>query len=117
VARVTRPPAQTDTTTDSLVPPGAEAYEHAWHVVANEHVAEQAVLQVTKLADFLVENFPDEINPSNRQVPETPVDTAVRLLLAFSATNRATQVKWCPETYCNRTRGHGGPCGWVESSG
>lgn len=106
---------QTDTTEDSFVPPGATAYPPEDYLIKS--VGDDAILQVTALADFLVENFPDEINPSNRQVPETPVDTAVRLLLALSATQKAFPGKRCQAAYCNRPESHDGPCGWVESSG
>jgi hypothetical protein len=103
---VSNQPVQTDTTEMDLIPPGVLT-----------HVADQAVLQVTMLADFLVENFPGEINLTNYQIPETPVETAIRLLKALTANTVLDRFRRCSEDYCNRTQGHDGVHGWVESSG
>jgi hypothetical protein len=101
---VTDQPVQTETSDDNFIPPGA---------TSNSMVADHAVLQVTKLAGFLVENFPDEVALTNRQVPETPVDTAIRLLLSWSAKSPA--IVRCQVDYCNKAVNHQGEHGWVQA--
>lgn len=96
----------TETSTDNLVPPGMET-----------HVAPEVDpwVQTAKLATFLETSFPEEIDLSNRQQPETPVDTAIRLLQGFVAKTPPSQVSRCTESYCNRAAGHTDAHGWVQS--
>lgn len=75
---------------------------------------EDAVVQVTDLVLFLQDAFPEEIGLSNRQVPERPVDTAIRLLKGLSATSPSAVVVRCGEAYCNQPEGHSGDHGMVN---
>lgn len=103
---MTDQPAETDTSEDNLIPQGQET-----HLSVESH----AILQVTKLAGFLMEFYPDEVALSNRQTPETPVDTAIRLILSLSATAPRSGLQRCQEDSCNKPQGHQDVCGWVQS--
>ena len=59
--------------------------------------------QISALVEFLQGTFPAEVALSNRQVPETPVATAIRLLTGFQATVTSAAMQRCPAEYCNRT--------------
>lgn len=96
----------TETSADNLIPPGA---------VGHEPPSYDAWVQTATLAHFLEENFPEEIIRTNLQQPETPVDTAMRLLLALSSQTPPSQVQRCTEPYCNRNAGHHGDHGWVHA--
>lgn len=99
-----------DTASDGLVPPGADAY-------GPEEVESSGdpIFEVAKLATFLEDTFPEERNRSNRQVPESPVDTAIRLLQALSASAPLSALPRCGEEYCNKPQGHGEVHGWVHN--
>ena len=101
-----QPPVQTDTTTDNLIPQGALT-----HVDVEAH----AVLQVTKMAEFLVTNFPNEIALTNRQQPETPVDTAIRLLTSLAAKAPYSALERCKDVTCNKPLGHADIHGWIQA--
>lgn len=100
----------TDTSVDGLVPPGAEDYQH--------DVLEETgdpIFQVAKLASFLDERFPGERSRSNRQAPETPADTAIRLLQSLSASAPLSALERCAEAYCNKPSDHEDEHGWVHN--
>jgi hypothetical protein len=98
---------QQDTSEDGLVPPGATAYAPG-HTVPPEH-------QVLHLEAYLASQFPDEVHRTNYQVPETPVDTAIRLLSGLHAQVAVTNPQArCPEQYCNKPVGHRDAHGWVH---
>lgn len=103
---MTDQPAQTETSDDNLIPEGQ---------VTHISVADHAILQVTKLAGFLIEFYPDEVALTNRQVPETPADTAIRLILSLSATAPRSALQRCQEDSCNKVHGHADVHGWVQS--
>lgn len=96
----------TETSNDNLVPPG---------MTAHERVEDDAVLQVTRLAQFLETAFPDEIALSNRQQPEAPVETAIRLLQSFASKTPPSQIERCATEYCNKVSGHTDEHGWVHA--
>lgn len=95
-----------DTTEGDLVPPG---------MTTHQRIADDAIEQVTRLSGFLVKYFPEEIDLSNRQVPETPVDTATRLLLGFISKIPPGQLERCPAEYCNKPKDHQDVHGWVQA--
>lgn len=100
----------TDTAVDGLVPPGAEE-----HGPEDVEIGGDPIFEVAKLTVFLEDAFPGERNRSNRQVPESPVDTAIRLLQALSASAPLSVLDRCQAEYCNRPAGHDGDHGWVHN--
>lgn len=76
--------------------------------------AGQAISEIRRLRLYLEEQFPHEVDLTNRQVPETTVETAIRLLRGLSATAPPQQVKRCPEEYCNQISGHEGVHRWTH---
>lgn len=99
---------QTDTTTDGVIPPGAVSYEH-------DEESGEPTFEIARLAAFLDTSFPEEMTRSNRQVPESPVDVAIRLLQALSASAPPHVLERCGEEYCNQPQGHRGEHGVVHS--
>jgi hypothetical protein len=95
---------QTETSNDSLLAPGNE-----------EHVPLTAEAEVEVLEAFLREEFPEEFKRTNRQVPESPVEIAIRMLQALHAhvAAGAPDVR-CAETFCNKPNGHTDSHGWVH---
>lgn len=93
-----------DTTQDSFIPPG----------VTDEQVESDAADQLETLIKFLDNHFPGEMQRTNRQVPETPVQTTMRLMLGLSGKANLTAVTRCDEQYCNKTQGHAGVHGMVH---
>lgn len=96
-----------ETSADNLTPVGAPDY--------SVDDVDDPTFQVVKLATWLEENFPQERSRSNRQVPESPVDTAIRLLQALSASAPLSVLPRCGEPYCNRPESHEGEHGWVHN--
>lgn len=94
----------TDTSTDSLVPPLASPLE-------GTPTADPGG-EVDRLTQFLFDRFPGEMDRTNRQVAETPVDVAIRLLSALSG--QGTSIERCDREYCNKPRGHQDLHGWVH---
>lgn len=86
--------ATTETSGPDTLPPGMAT--HLATYVSNDE-------QISALVQFLQQAFPDEVALSNRQVPEKPVDTAIRLLTGFMATAKPAAMARCPFEYCNRT--------------
>lgn len=95
---------QVETSNDNLVPPGQ---------ITHEHILYDAESQVEALASFLAEHFPGEVALTNRQVPEAPVETAMRLLMGRQARADAPTTR-CPEMFCNKAVGHSDVHGWVH---
>lgn len=93
---------QTETSEPDLIPPGADM----------EFVGESATDQVARLQIFLEERFPEEVTRTNRQVKETPVETAMRLLSGLAT--QGTMIQRCAEEYCNKSLGHTDHHGWVH---
>ena len=83
----------TETTDDNLLPPGAEGV-----------LGEDNITQIARLQEFLQTRFPDEVNRTNRQRPETPIETAIRLLDGLSTFG--PEVSRCAEQYCTKPAGH-----------
>lgn len=77
-------------------------------------VAEFDRYELQRLEDYLKDRFPTEVGRTNRQRPETPVDTALRLLEGLHAHVPPTQVQRCQEAYCNKPQGHRDSHGWVH---
>lgn len=73
----------------------------------NPHAAE-----LNRLNSFLMTRFPAETKLQNRQKPETPVDTAIRLLSGLGT--QGTGIKRCGEEYCNLPESHDGDHGYVQ---
>lgn len=96
----------TPTAEDNLVAPGTPEEPAP--------VPEFDRYELQRLEDFLTDSFPTEVGRTNRQRPETAVDTAIRLLAGLHAHVPPTQVDRCPESYCNKARGHRDACGWVH---
>lgn len=93
-----------DTTADSFIPPG----------VTDRLVEMDAADQVEALTQFLDRNFPGEMQRSNRQVPELPVETAMRLLLGLAGKANLTSARRCDEPFCNKNAGHADVHGMVH---
>lgn len=93
-----------DTTVDSFVAPG----------VTDQLVESDAADQLEVLTTFLDTHFPGEMQRTNRQIPETAVQCATRLLIGLSAQVPPGSVSRCEEAYCNKTRGHLDAHGWVH---
>lgn len=99
---------QTETSDDNLVPPGAQAYPQGLGTADDS-------AEVSRLAMFLAVNFPDEVNRTNVQVPESPVDVAIRLLTGLHAhTANAEPDVRCAQEFCNKPQGHTDVHGWVH---
>lgn len=94
----------TDTTGDTI-PPGAES-----HV----KLSAAPTAQVSRLKEFLAANFPEEVERSNAQHPETAADTAIRLLTGMHAHTPPTEVRRCGDQYCNKPQHHKDVHGWVH---
>lgn len=95
---------QTETAEDSFTAPGSEPLE----TLSPEQ-------EVDVLEGYLRESFPEEFRRTNRQVPETPVEIAIRLLAGLHAHVAAgsPDVR-CQERFCNKARGHTDAHGWVH---
>lgn len=72
----------------------------------NPHAAE-----INRLNSFLMTSFPTEMNRTNRQAPESPVDVAIRLLQGLGATSAGPR---CGQQYCNLPLNHDGDHGFVQ---
>jgi len=94
-----------DTTTQDLIPPGADK-----HVPLNGSPAQQ----VGRLKTYLEINFPDEMVRSNAQVKEHPADIAIRLLTKFTATVHPSQQLRCDQQFCNKALNHLDEHGWIN---
>lgn len=103
--------ATLETTADNLVPPGAQSFDP--DVNPNRDAVVYHDLELGRLADFLEQRFPDELDLSNRQEPESTVDVAIRLLTLFHATS-PTAAR-CKTSYCNKPQGHQDAHGWVNN--
>ncbi len=100
----------TDTSNDVLTPPGAEVFDLPEFETGNP------TFEIAKLAAFIDETFPRELDRTNTQVPDSPVDVAIRLLMRLSATAGPHAITRCDQEYCNRPQGHTGDCGIVHAS-
>lgn len=98
----------TETSADGLTPPGAPTS-------APGQVPLSPQEEIEGLDRFLRTRFPGERERTNRQVPETAVQTAVRLLQALAARTPPTLVQRCQEEFCNQPAGHRGLHGWVHA--
>lgn len=74
-------------------------------VLGNPHVAD-----LNRLHNFLITNYPQEFNRTNRQKPESAVEIAMRLL---SGTTHS-RVPTCQAQFCNLPLAHQGDHGWVQ---
>lgn len=74
--------------------------------LSNPHVAD-----LNRLHNFLIVNYPNEFNRTNRQKPETAVEIAMRLLSGVGT----SRVPTCQSPYCNLPNNHQGDHGWVQS--
>ncbi len=94
-----------DTTNDSFVAPGNEPLPQT-DSEGNPSLDDPAYdnLNIDRLRDFLEARFPHEMGLTNTQVPESPVDVAIRLLTQFHATSMS--VPRCETSYCNKPKGH-----------
>jgi hypothetical protein len=67
--------------------------------------------EINRLNTFLMTTFPRATGGHNRQMAETPVDVAIRLLSGLSATGVYAR---CPSEYCNKPEHHDGEHGVVN---
>ena len=67
--------------------------------------------ELNRLHSFLMTRFPRQMNRSNTQLPESPVDAAIRLLSGLGTAG--TGIVRCPEQYCNLPKDHDGDHGFV----
>lgn len=95
---------QSPTDDDSLIAPNSEPLERQ-----SPDVEEQ------RLEAYLRESFPQEFTRTNRQVPESPVSMAIRLLTGLHAhvATGAPDLR-CETTFCNKPRNHADAHGWVH---
>jgi hypothetical protein len=98
----------TDTAIDAVIPPGAESFEQGTET-GDPNFA------LAKLASFLEDFFPEEVRRTNVQVPDSPVDVAIRLLQGLSASAPLSALPRCSEDYCNQPQGHSSEHGWVHN--
>lgn len=93
-----------ETAESDLVPPGAHGHE-----IDNP----DPDAEIARLRSYLEERFPDQVDLSNRQVPESPVDIAIRLLSGYASvvTNRGAR---CDHEYCNKPQSHTDAHGWIH---
>lgn len=68
--------------------------------------------ELNRLHNFLMLNYPAEFGRQNRQVPESAVEIAMRLL--SGVTNTRTPV--CQAPYCNLPLNHQSDHGWVQAT-
>lgn len=99
---------QTETAVDGLVPPGAVDFGQA-------EESGDPTFEIARLAAFLDGAFPGEMARSNRQVPESPVEVAIRLLQALSATAPLHVLERCSAEFCNKAEDHQDEHGWVHN--
>lgn len=95
-----------DTTTSDLLPRGSAQERRL-----NEQ-APDSDYQVLRLAEYLRENFPQQMRV-NRQFPEHPVDIAIRLLAGLASQAPAVAAH-CDAPYCNLPKGHVEDHGWIN---
>lgn len=71
--------------------------------------------EIDRLADYLSDNFPDEVaQPPGKPEGETVVDVAIRLLTKLSASAHPSQITRCDEQFCNQPLHHTTPHGWTN---
>ncbi len=103
---------QTETSNDNLIPPGAEAYE-----ALPEFEEGNPTFEIARLAAFLDQTFPGEMDRTNVQVPDGPVAVAIRLLQSLSVTAHPSVLPRCGQEYCNQPQGHLTEHGVIHTSG
>jgi hypothetical protein len=66
---------------------------------------------LNRLNSFLMTSFPREMQRTNRAVPESPVDVAIRLLRGLGSTGTGVR---CSQEYCNLPIDHDGDHGFIN---
>lgn len=67
--------------------------------------------EMNKLRTFLMTAYPREMNRTNVNGSESPVDVAIRLLKGLGVVTAGAK---CSEEYCNLPQNHDGPHGFVN---
>lgn len=102
-----------DTTEDTPQLDGANYMRHGAPVTDPHEVMNNPfAADVNRLNSFLMTRFPRQMDLTNRQKGESPVDVAIRLLSGLGTSG--TGLQRCPEQYCNLPMDHDGEHGYVN---